>query len=153
MSEWVVDLIIFAIVIIANIIGGIVKIKQKKKAVKKLDLPPAEPPEYSEDYGDEEYFEEQEDYIPENSVPESSFSEPSEIQNIPFPATTAANAPCPECPPEKDDNFCPIQPIQVEDIDDDSDESMDYGEFMRTRGRDAFVLAEIILPANSRQKY
>jgi hypothetical protein len=67
-----------------------------------------------------------------------------------FPQTSPDNAPCHECPPETEDDFCNNQTLKVVDIDDD-EENFDYGEFMRTRGREAFVLAEIILPANSRQ--
>ena len=150
MDDWF-DLIIFAIVIIANIIGGIVKIKQKKKAVKKLDLPPAEPVEYSEELTEEEFFEQLETEFAEENIPQTNYKTPQNVQNIPFPATTAANAPCTDCPPGKNDNFCPVQEMQVEDLDAEENDSFDYGEFMRTHGREAFILAEIILPANSRQ--
>ena len=82
MDDWF-DLIIFAIVIIANIIGGIVKIKQKKKAVKKLDLPPAEPVEYSEELTEDEFFEQLETEFAEENIPQTNYETPQNVQNIP----------------------------------------------------------------------
>lgn len=141
MDEWL-EILIFVIVIIANIVGGIVKAK-KKLQKKNLEQPPVNnDDEYYEENFEEEYFskEDFQDVIP---------AAVSADGNIPFPETTAANAPCPDCPPCKNDAVSTVNMLEV--IDNDEDENFDYGEFMRTHGKEAFVLAEIILPANSRQ--
>lgn len=155
MEEWI-DILIFAAVIIANIVGAVIKLKQKRKAARKLDLPPQE----KVDIPDDNFFaeeEEEEEYSFNETHFEQSYAAEQQIENIernhaapaPFPQTTAANAPCHECPPETSDNFCSSQSFADDEEDDDS---FDYGEFMRQHGREAFILTEIILPANSRQR-
>ena len=144
MDDWF-EIIIFIIVIIANIVGAVFKKRQKKAKEKTLALP-----DYTDNSAE---FEEDEEYAfdeyENQKAAEDSYI--SNVQNIPFPSTTAANAPCIKCPPEKEDNFCPAQEMQVEDIDSEDNDTFDYGEFMRKQGREAFILAEIILPPNSRQ--
>lgn len=151
MDDWL-EILIFVIVIIANIIGGIVKAK-KKLTGKKLNSPPVDNADeyYEEEFDEEELsdfeFEKEEFENYDVSAPAPAPA----VQMTSFPQTTDANAPCIECPPEKADDFCRSQTLEVEDIDDDSEGKFDYGEFMRTHGKEAFILAEIILPANSRQ--
>ena len=139
MDDWL-DLIIFAVVIIANIIGGIIKIKQKKKAAQHKLPPPTNDDEFDE-YGFEE------EYSGEFSETESQYvaipvNEPEKV--------IKNDVPCRGTATENTNNFCSKQTIEVTDSEDEED-SFDYGEFMRNHGREAFVLAEIILPANSRQ--
>ena len=154
MEDWI-DIIIFAAVIIANIVGGILKIKKKK--TKKFELPPIDAKheqsdEYYQAQEDEEIFFEKEPapqlqtYIPP-AVPQVQYAAQ---QSIPFPATTDANAPCHECSAEVSDDFCKSQ--SPAESNDEDEENFDYGEFMQAHGREAFILAEIILPANSRQR-
>lgn len=135
MEDWF-EILIFVIVIIANIFGVIIKAKKKREA-QELGLPP-------DTAEDEEYFEEEfpEDEYPEEKYFSSQIQSAPAIQNAPSPAVSAPV-------PSTVDNA--PQNIEVVDIDEDADERFDYGEFMRTHGREAFVLAEMILPANSRQ--
>ena len=144
MDEWL-EILIFVIVIIANIIGGIIKTKKKLKE-KKLEQSPVD----NEDEYYEEEFEEDE-YVPEIEFQQTAPATVSAVKNIPFPETTAANAPCHECPPCKNEMTSSAAALEVIDNDDENDDNFDYGEFMHTHGREAFILAEIILPANSRQ--
>lgn len=138
------EILIFVIIVIANIIGAVIKAK-KKAAEKKLASSPVDDDEnYYEEGFKEEYFN-AEDY--QHITPTETFFA---IRNVPFPATTEKNAPCPDCPPCHADSISTAQTLEVVE-DFESDENFDYGEFMRTHGREAFILAEIILPANSRQ--
>lgn len=132
MEGWF-EILIFAIAIIANIFGVIIKAKKKREA-QELGLPPdtAE----NEEYFEEEYFEEK------ISSAEKHFATQQRLTDA------FQNAPMPAAAPENNTN---MKNLEVVDIDEDADERFDYGEFMRTHGREAFVLAEIILPANSRQ--
>ena len=131
-----IEILIFAIIIIANI-AGVIKKKQKKKAAE-LDLPVPTADEDFFEYDDPDTSEEKHNTL--LAAPPSN-----------FPQTTDSNAPCPACPAEKSDNFCNSRSIEVTDFDDNEEESFDYGDFLQSHGRKAFVLAEIILPANSRQ--
>ena len=86
-----IEILIFAIIIIANI-AGVIKKKQKKKAAE-LDLPVPT--------AEEDFF--------EYDAPDTSEEKDNTLLAAPpsnFPQTTESNAPCPACPAEKSDNFC-----------------------------------------------
>ena len=148
MDDWL-ELIIFAVVIIANIIGGIAKIKQKKNPSARKYAPP---PTNRKVFAEQDFSDIQ---IPSSAAPlhEQISDSYQALQSVPFPETSDYNAPCPACPTDHEDDFCKSQNIQVENLEDDDSENFDYAEFMRTNGKEAFILAEIILPANSRQSY
>lgn len=147
MENWI-DILIFAVVIIANIIGGIIKLRQKRKAAEKTDMPSVEMQnDQSEDFDEEDM------YFEEESVTQNTYSSQYAAQNdfaapqVSYVQPEVVNTPAAEIEvQEANAQYTP----QIQDIDDDA--PMDYGEFIRKHGREAFILTEIILPANSRQR-
>ena len=122
MDDWL-DLIIFAVVIIANIIGGIIKIKQKKKAAQHKLPPPTNDDEFDE-------YEFEEEYSGEFSETESQYvaipvNEPEKV--------IKNDVPCRETAAENTNNFCSKPTIEVTDSEDEeSYVSVDDQETLNT---------------------